>query len=249
MVRSSATRSSSGSRSRMNGIVLHRIDAGSVINETASTKWYAAGLHFGCEVCGRCCAGPGEGYIWVTKPEIELIAAAPEPHAGGAAVPIPAAGGTADHDRRAQPHQGLHLPAVGWGHEAVRDLRGPAGPVPHVGRSGRRTCPVPTRGTGPPCGARASIAAGSTPAKTSRESERIGHGGRTRKTTPAPPRGSGDLRLDRCADAGRSPPAPGSARRAAACCDFPAYDHRLYRHAARAGVPGREARRARAQGR
>jgi hypothetical protein len=38
------------------------------------TKWYAAGLHFECIQCGRCCAGPGEGYIWVTRPEIELIA-------------------------------------------------------------------------------------------------------------------------------------------------------------------------------
>jgi Fe-S-cluster containining protein len=33
-----------------------------------------AGLHFECRQCGRCCSGPGEGYIWVTKPEIELIA-------------------------------------------------------------------------------------------------------------------------------------------------------------------------------
>jgi hypothetical protein len=24
--------------------------------------------------CGGCCAGPGEGYIWVTRPEIEIIA-------------------------------------------------------------------------------------------------------------------------------------------------------------------------------
>ncbi len=24
--------------------------------------------------CGRCCSGPGEGYIWVTKPEIQIIA-------------------------------------------------------------------------------------------------------------------------------------------------------------------------------
>lgn len=35
--------------------------------------WYIAGLHFGCQECGGCCAGPGEGYIWVTKPEIEII--------------------------------------------------------------------------------------------------------------------------------------------------------------------------------
>lgn len=42
--------------------------------EKASTKWYAAGLHFECIECGGCCSGPGEGYIWVTKPEIDLIA-------------------------------------------------------------------------------------------------------------------------------------------------------------------------------
>ena len=38
------------------------------------TPWYVGGLHFECMHCGRCCAGPTEGYIWVTKPEIELIA-------------------------------------------------------------------------------------------------------------------------------------------------------------------------------
>lgn len=39
-----------------------------------SMPWYIAGLRFECRQCGRCCSGPGEGYIWVTKPEIELIA-------------------------------------------------------------------------------------------------------------------------------------------------------------------------------
>ncbi len=38
------------------------------------TKWYAGGLHFECQQCGKCCAGPGEGYIWITKPEIEMLA-------------------------------------------------------------------------------------------------------------------------------------------------------------------------------
>ena len=38
------------------------------------TPWYVAGLHFECMQCSRCCSGPGEGYIWVTKPEIEFIA-------------------------------------------------------------------------------------------------------------------------------------------------------------------------------
>jgi Fe-S-cluster containining protein len=36
--------------------------------------WYAGGLHFECQQCGGCCSGPGEGYIWVTRPEIEFIA-------------------------------------------------------------------------------------------------------------------------------------------------------------------------------
>lgn len=38
------------------------------------TQWYVDGLHFECAKCGGCCAGPSEGYIWVTKPEILLIA-------------------------------------------------------------------------------------------------------------------------------------------------------------------------------
>lgn len=39
-----------------------------------SIPWYVGGLHFECLQCGRCCSGPGQGYIWVTRPEIELIA-------------------------------------------------------------------------------------------------------------------------------------------------------------------------------
>ncbi len=37
------------------------------------TKWYIGGLHFECIKCGLCCAGPDEGYIWITRPEIELL--------------------------------------------------------------------------------------------------------------------------------------------------------------------------------
>lgn len=36
--------------------------------------WYIGGLHFECAQCGRCCSGPGEGYIWVTRLEIQFIA-------------------------------------------------------------------------------------------------------------------------------------------------------------------------------
>ena len=38
------------------------------------TPWYGAGLHFKCTCCGNCCSGPGEGVIWITKPEIEFLA-------------------------------------------------------------------------------------------------------------------------------------------------------------------------------
>jgi len=38
------------------------------------TPWYVGGLHFECGRCGNCCSGPAEGFIWVTRPEIELIA-------------------------------------------------------------------------------------------------------------------------------------------------------------------------------
>ena len=38
------------------------------------TTWYQAGLAFECAQCASCCSGPGEGYIWVTKHEVELIA-------------------------------------------------------------------------------------------------------------------------------------------------------------------------------
>ena len=36
--------------------------------------WYAAGLAFECVQCGRCCAGPEEGYVWVSDEEIAAIA-------------------------------------------------------------------------------------------------------------------------------------------------------------------------------
>lgn len=39
-----------------------------------NSKWYIDGLHFECLGCGGCCSGPGEGYIWVTRQEVKLIA-------------------------------------------------------------------------------------------------------------------------------------------------------------------------------
>lgn len=37
-------------------------------------KWYAEGLRFECTGCGACCAGPQEGYIWLTKKEMHRAA-------------------------------------------------------------------------------------------------------------------------------------------------------------------------------
>ena len=36
--------------------------------------WYANGLHFECMQCGRCCSGPGEGYVGISRPETKFIA-------------------------------------------------------------------------------------------------------------------------------------------------------------------------------
>jgi Fe-S-cluster containining protein len=38
------------------------------------TRWYVAGLHFECMQCGDCCSGPEQGYVWITRREIELLA-------------------------------------------------------------------------------------------------------------------------------------------------------------------------------
>jgi len=43
-------------------------------SSTSSAPWYAAGLAFECSQCGRCCAGPNEGYVWVEDAEIAAIA-------------------------------------------------------------------------------------------------------------------------------------------------------------------------------
>jgi hypothetical protein len=36
--------------------------------------WYASGLAFECLRCGRCCAGPQEGYVWVSDEEVRALA-------------------------------------------------------------------------------------------------------------------------------------------------------------------------------
>jgi hypothetical protein len=41
--------------------------------ETKSLPWYAEGLRFGCEACGRCCGG-GPGYVWLDEVELAEIA-------------------------------------------------------------------------------------------------------------------------------------------------------------------------------
>ena len=38
----------------------------------STPPWYADGLPFSCTGCGSCCRG--EGYVWMTPPEIQAIA-------------------------------------------------------------------------------------------------------------------------------------------------------------------------------
>lgn len=42
--------------------------------KSASQPWYHNGLRFRCTGCGGCCTG-APGYVWVTKGEIEVLAA------------------------------------------------------------------------------------------------------------------------------------------------------------------------------
>ena len=41
---------------------------------TRKPPWYVSGLAFQCARCGQCCAGPLEGYVWITRDEIAAIA-------------------------------------------------------------------------------------------------------------------------------------------------------------------------------
>ncbi|HET6430257.1 MAG TPA: YkgJ family cysteine cluster protein [Phycisphaerae bacterium] len=38
------------------------------------TPWYVDGLAFECLRCGRCCAGPEEGYVWAEPEEVAAVA-------------------------------------------------------------------------------------------------------------------------------------------------------------------------------
>jgi len=42
-------------------------------DETTEAPWYADGLRFACQQCGRCCGG-APGYVWVNEADIEALA-------------------------------------------------------------------------------------------------------------------------------------------------------------------------------
>lgn len=44
------------------------------MKKTEKKTWYHSGLAFNCRQCGNCCAGPDEGYVWISKEEIEKLA-------------------------------------------------------------------------------------------------------------------------------------------------------------------------------
>jgi len=39
-----------------------------------NARWYDDGIRFSCTQCGRCCSGPEEGYVWLTRDEARAIA-------------------------------------------------------------------------------------------------------------------------------------------------------------------------------
>ena len=43
------------------------------VNKSEPTPWYAEGLRFGCQACGRCCGG-APGYVWVEEEDLDRIA-------------------------------------------------------------------------------------------------------------------------------------------------------------------------------
>lgn len=48
-------------------------DADTDASAEDGAPWYAGGLRFGCQRCGKCCRGPG-GYVWVTGEEAHALA-------------------------------------------------------------------------------------------------------------------------------------------------------------------------------
>ena len=40
-----------------------------------AVPWYVAGLAFECAQCGRCCAGPKQGFVWLNQGNVRSIAA------------------------------------------------------------------------------------------------------------------------------------------------------------------------------
>ena len=51
-----------------------RKPADAAAESSAARAWYRGGLRFSCTQCGKCCSG-APGYVWVTKDEIDRIAA------------------------------------------------------------------------------------------------------------------------------------------------------------------------------
>ncbi|MCD4825220.1 MAG: YkgJ family cysteine cluster protein [Phycisphaerae bacterium] len=45
-----------------------------IFEKADDVPWFVAGLAFECVECGRCCAGPEEGYVWATEDELDEIA-------------------------------------------------------------------------------------------------------------------------------------------------------------------------------
>jgi len=43
------------------------------MKKPSKKTWCQSGLAFNCRQCGNCCAGPDEGYVWISKEEIDKL--------------------------------------------------------------------------------------------------------------------------------------------------------------------------------
>ncbi len=72
----SLQRAVSGSLARCGGLAASCDPARMFVmrNLLSRQPWYVAGLAVECAGCGRCCAGPEEGHVWLTKDQTSEIA-------------------------------------------------------------------------------------------------------------------------------------------------------------------------------
>jgi hypothetical protein len=135
-------------------------EVGRLPDTNAADPWYADGLQFTCSQCGNCCTG-GPGFVWLTKDEITKIAdhlkITPGEMVERYCRKVDGKFSLIESVNNGQ-HDCVFLVDMpqprGAGDKVVQTKRGcriyPVRPFNAArGRSGRRTCRTPRRGTTP----------------------------------------------------------------------------------------------------